>query len=104
MMVGSCGRATTTGGDTGGSGSGGGGGGMCGVGTADDRGGRVVAPGQSRRGRPGRGCDGGVGASSRLIGDGRAGRSSRCALPTTAFLLTPSRTAICAVECPSSHS
>jgi hypothetical protein len=41
---------------------------------------------------------------SRRIGDGRAGRSSRCALPTTAFLETPSRRPISAVESPSSHS
>jgi hypothetical protein len=41
---------------------------------------------------------------SRRIGEGRAGRSSRCALPTTAFFETPSRLPISAVECPSSHS
>lgn len=39
-----------------------------------------------------------------LIGDGLAGRSSRCALPTTAFLETPNRRPISALECPSSHS
>jgi len=39
-----------------------------------------------------------------LIGDGLAGQSSRCALPITAFLDTPSRRPISAVEWPSSQS
>ena len=41
---------------------------------------------------------------SRRIGDGRAGRSSRCALPTTAFFETPNRRPISAVDSPSSQS
>ena len=38
------------------------------------------------------------------IGDGRAGRSRRCALPTTAFFEIPIRRPISAVECPSDQS
>ena len=38
------------------------------------------------------------------IGDGRAGRSRRCALPTTAFFEMPIRRPISAVECPSDQS
>jgi hypothetical protein len=49
----------------------------------------------NRRGGPGR--EGGR-SPSRRIGEGRAGRSSRCALPTTAFFDTPSRRPISAVE------
>src|SRR5690348_15391006 len=41
---------------------------------------------------------------SRRIGEGRAGRSRRCALPTTAFFDTPRRRPISAVDSPSSHS
>lgn len=41
---------------------------------------------------------------SRRIGEGRAGKSSRCALPTTAFFETPRRRPISAVDRPSSHS
>ena len=37
-------------------------------------------------------------APSRRIGEGRAGKSSRCALPTTAFFETPIRRPISAVE------
>src|SRR5580658_5098033 len=40
----------------------------------------------------------GAASGSRLIGDGRAGRSSRCALPTIAFFVTPRRRPISAVE------
>jgi hypothetical protein len=40
----------------------------------------------------------GAAFGSRLIGDGRAGKSSRCALPTMAFFVTPSRRPISAVE------
>ena len=43
-------------------------------------------------------------APSRRIGDGRGGRFSRCALPTTAFLDTPIRRPISAVESPSDQS
>lgn len=50
----------------------------------------------------GRSCARSLG--SRRIGDGRAVRSSRCALPTIAFFETPSRRPISAVECPCSHS
>src|SRR5208283_308533 len=38
------------------------------------------------------------------IGDGRPGRSRRCALPTTAFLETPKWHPISTVECPSAQS
>ena len=40
----------------------------------------------------------GAAFGSRRIGDGRAGKSSRCALPTMAFFVTPSRRPISAVE------
>jgi hypothetical protein len=42
--------------------------------------------------------------SERRMGEPRVGKSSLCALPTTAFLLTPSLRPISAVEWPSSHS
>ncbi len=42
--------------------------------------------------------------SPRRIGDGRADKFSRCALPTTAFFDTPIRRPISAVECPSDQS
>src|SRR5271166_5629883 len=47
--------------------------------------------------RAGRGCR----EPPLRIGDGRLGRSSLCALPTTAFLETPSLRPISAVEWPS---
>ena len=37
---------------------------------------------------------------SLAIGDGRPGKSRRCALPTTAFFEMPKRRPISAVECP----
>lgn len=51
-----------------------------------------------------RGARGGVDVLPVRIGDGRAGRSRRCAFPTTAFFEMPIRRPICAVVCPSDQS
>jgi hypothetical protein len=46
----------------------------------------------------------GAPGSDRRMGDGRAGRSRRCAFPTIAFFETSMRRPISAAECPSAHS
>ena len=51
-----------------------------------------------------RGSGGRFGAPLRLIGDGRASRSSLCAFPTMEFLLTPSLRPISLVAVPFPHS
>jgi hypothetical protein len=51
-----------------------------------------------------RGARGGRGDLPVRIGDGRAGRSRRCAFPTTAFFEMPIRRPISAVEYPSDQS
>ncbi len=51
-----------------------------------------------------RGAEDGRGDPPLRIGDGRAGRSRRCAFPTTVFFETPIRRPISAVECPSDQS
>lgn len=61
--------------------------------TALGSGGRV---GPSTRRRAARRS--GTVSGSRRMGDGRAGRSSLCALPTMAFFVTPNRRPISAVE------
>src|ERR1700730_16575639 len=44
------------------------------------------------------------GAGGRFKGDGRGSSNRRCALPTTAFLVTPSRRPISAVDRPCFHN
>jgi hypothetical protein len=65
-----------------------------------DKGGKVGPC--ARRGACGRGEA--LPSAPRRIGDGRGGKFSRCALPTTAFLETLSRRPISAVERPSTQS
>jgi hypothetical protein len=70
-----------------------------GGGSLADKGGKVGPT--TRRGAGGRA---GPAAPSRRIGEGRAGKLSRCAFPTTAFLDTFMRRPISAVERPSAHN
>ena len=52
----------------------------------------------------GRGAGRSFGGEPLRIGEGRSGKSRRCALPTTAFLLKPKRRPISAVLWPSTQS